>query len=47
MICGSGQRSAIGAGLLARQGFDGVIQVVGGGVGAWEGLGRPVERAPC
>ena len=46
VICGSGQRSAIGASLLAGQGFAGVIHVVGGGVGAWEGLGRPVERPP-
>lgn len=44
VMCAVGQRSAIGASLLARQGFADVIHVVGGGVGDWEALGRPVER---
>jgi rhodanese-related sulfurtransferase/glyoxylase-like metal-dependent hydrolase (beta-lactamase superfamily II) len=44
VICASGQRSAIGASLLAGQGFGEVVHVVDGGVAEWEALGRPVER---
>jgi hydroxyacylglutathione hydrolase len=44
VICGSGQRSAVGASLLLRHGVRDVLHVVGGGVGTWERAGRPVER---
>ncbi|MGE0025740.1 MAG: rhodanese-like domain-containing protein [Thermoleophilia bacterium] len=44
VICGSGQRAAIGASLIAGHDVPEVIHVVGGGIGAWERLGRPVER---
>ncbi len=44
VICASGQRSAIGASLVARHDVAEVIHVTGGGIGAWEALGRPVER---
>jgi hydroxyacylglutathione hydrolase len=43
VICASGQRSAVGASLLARRGVAEVIHVVDGGVATWEELGRPVE----
>jgi rhodanese-related sulfurtransferase/glyoxylase-like metal-dependent hydrolase (beta-lactamase superfamily II) len=44
VICASGQRAAIGASLIAGQGVPRVFHVIGGGVEAWERLGRPVER---
>jgi hydroxyacylglutathione hydrolase len=47
VICASGQRAAIGASLVARHDVADVIHVVGGGVGAWEALGLPVEREPA
>lgn len=43
VICGSGQRAAIGASLVSGHDVPEVIHVVGGGVGAWQRLGRPVE----
>jgi rhodanese-related sulfurtransferase len=46
VICASGQRAAIGASLIAGRAAE-VIHVVGGGVAAWERLGRPVERGPA
>ena len=44
VVCGSGQRSAVGASLLMRHGADDVIHVVDGGVPLWECSGWPVER---
>ncbi len=44
VICGSGQRSAVGASLLQRFGARDVIHVVDGGVSRWEREGWPVER---
>jgi rhodanese-related sulfurtransferase len=43
VICGSGQRSAVGASLLARHGARAVIHVVDGGVPSWQRAGWPVE----
>jgi glyoxylase-like metal-dependent hydrolase (beta-lactamase superfamily II)/rhodanese-related sulfurtransferase len=45
VICGSGQRSAVAASLLQRDGAEDVIHVVDGGVPLWERSGWPVERA--
>ena len=44
VVCGSGQRSAVGASLLQRHGARAVIHVVDGGVPLWERSGWPVER---
>jgi glyoxylase-like metal-dependent hydrolase (beta-lactamase superfamily II)/rhodanese-related sulfurtransferase len=44
VICASGQRSAIGASLLQREGARDVLHVVDGGVGTWGRRGWPVER---
>jgi hydroxyacylglutathione hydrolase len=44
-ICGSGQRSAVAAGVLQRFGAERVIHVVDGGVPLWERRGWPTERA--
>ena len=44
VICGSGQRSAVGASLLQRFGARDVIHVVDGGVPRWQREGWPVER---
>jgi hydroxyacylglutathione hydrolase len=43
VICGSGQRSAVAASLLARHGARAVIHVVDGGVPSWQRAGWPVE----
>jgi hydroxyacylglutathione hydrolase len=43
-ICASGQRSALAASLLQREGARDVIHVVDGGVGTWADHGWPVER---
>jgi glyoxylase-like metal-dependent hydrolase (beta-lactamase superfamily II)/rhodanese-related sulfurtransferase len=43
-ICASGQRSAVAASLLQREGAQHVIHVVDGGVGTWDRSGWPVER---
>ena len=43
VICGSGQRSAVGASLLRRRGAREVFHVVDGGVGTWRRSGFPVE----
>jgi hydroxyacylglutathione hydrolase len=42
-ICMSGQRSAVAASLLKRQGIESVIHVADGGVGTWEREGYPIE----
>jgi rhodanese-related sulfurtransferase len=44
VICGSGQRSAVGASLLKRFGAEDVIHVVDGGVPRWQREGWPIER---
>jgi hydroxyacylglutathione hydrolase len=43
VVCMSGQRSAVGASLLQREGFEHVLHVVDGGVGTWARSGRPTE----
>ncbi len=45
VICGSGQRAAIGASLLQRFGAPSIVHVVDGGVGRWRELGHPIETA--
>ena len=45
VICASGQRSAVAASLLKAHGAGEVIHVVDGGVGTWQRLGFPIERA--
>ena len=45
VICGSGQRSAVAAGLLELHGAAKPIHVVDGGVGTWESAtARPVNQ---
>lgn len=44
VICGSGYRSTVAASVLARAGFDNVINVPGG-MGAWQEAGFPVTTA--
>lgn len=44
VMCGSGMRAGIAAGLLLRAGAKDVIHVVDGGVERWASLGRPVTR---
>ena len=44
VICASGQRSAVGASLLLRDGAQRVLHVVDGGVGTWAAHGWPIER---
>jgi hydroxyacylglutathione hydrolase len=43
VICASGQRSAVAAGLVQRLGADTVMHVAGGGVPAWRRAGYPIE----
>jgi glyoxylase-like metal-dependent hydrolase (beta-lactamase superfamily II)/rhodanese-related sulfurtransferase len=43
VVCGSGQRSAVGASLLQRAGAASVIHVVDGGVPSWRRAGWPIE----
>jgi glyoxylase-like metal-dependent hydrolase (beta-lactamase superfamily II)/rhodanese-related sulfurtransferase len=45
VVCGSGQRSAVGASLLQRQGATDVIHVVDGGIPRWAREGWPIEHA--
>jgi len=42
-ICSSGQRSAVAASLLLRDGARHVIHVADGGVGTWQSNGWPIE----
>jgi len=44
VICGSGQRAAIGASLLQRHGARDVIHVVEGGVPLWKRQGWPIDQ---
>ena len=43
VICGSGQRAAVGASLVQRFGAEEVVHVVEGGVPKWKKLGNPIE----
>lgn len=43
VICGSGQRAAVGASLIKRAGLEHVVHVIDGGVPKWERLGHPTE----
>ncbi len=45
VICGSGQRAAVGASLIQRFGATDVIHVIDGGVPKWKQLGLPIEPA--
>ncbi len=45
VICGSGQRAAVGASLVARHGAKDVIHVTPGGVPAWGRAGNPIEKS--
>jgi hydroxyacylglutathione hydrolase len=44
VVCGSGQRAAVAASLIARAGAREVIHVVEGGVPKWGRLGQPLTR---
>jgi len=44
VVGASGQRAAVGASLLQREGATDVIHVVDGGVGTWADHGWPLER---
>jgi rhodanese-related sulfurtransferase len=43
VICGTGQRAAVGASLLQRHGARDVWHVVDGGVPHWKRAGHPVD----
>ena len=43
LICGSGYRSTVAASVLARAGFENVVNITGG-MAAWEQAALPVER---
>ncbi len=43
VVCGSGQRAAVGASLIQRLGAERVIHVIEGGVPKWKRLGHPIE----
>ena len=43
VVCGSGERAAVGASLVQRFGGDDVIHVIDGGVPKWKSLGHPVD----
>jgi glyoxylase-like metal-dependent hydrolase (beta-lactamase superfamily II)/rhodanese-related sulfurtransferase len=45
VICSSGQRAALAASLLARDGADHPIHVADGGVGTWRDHGWPIETS--
>ena len=44
VLCGSGQRAAVGASLVQRFGADEVIHVIDGGVPKWRDMGLPIEE---
>ena len=44
VICASGQRSAVGAGLLELHGAKQPLHVIDGGVGTWASRGWPTEK---
>ncbi len=43
VVCGSGERAAVGASLVKRYGATEVIHVIEGGVPKWKRLGHPIE----
>ncbi len=43
VVCGSGERAAVGASLLQLHGAEQVIHVIEGGVPKWKRMGHPVE----
>ena len=45
VVCGSGERAAVGASLVQRFGADEVIHVIDGGVPMWERLGLPISES--
>jgi rhodanese-related sulfurtransferase len=45
VLCGSGQRAAVAASLVARHGATQVIHVTPGGVPAWGRAGHPIEKS--
>jgi hydroxyacylglutathione hydrolase len=44
-ICKGGKRSGLAASILQREGFEDVMHVSRGGVGAWRESGRPIETS--
>lgn len=44
VMCGSGQRAAVGASLLQRYGAQHALHVVEGGVSKWKRQGWPTEQ---
>ena len=45
VVCGSGQRAAVGASLIQRYGAEDVTHVIDGGVPKWGRLGLPIESS--
>ncbi len=43
LYCASGRRSAAARAYLQQQGFTDVVDLAGG-IGAWAGAGKPIER---
>ena len=43
VVCGSGERAAVGASLVQRFGVEEVVHVIDGGVPKWKRLGHPVD----
>ena len=43
VVCGSGERAAVGASLVQRFGAEEVVHVIDGGVPKWQRLGHPIE----
>jgi hydroxyacylglutathione hydrolase len=46
VVCGSGQRAAVGASLIQAHGAKSVIHVIEGGVPKWRSLGLPITEDP-
>ncbi len=44
VVCGSGERAAVGSSLVKRYGAEEVIHVIDGGVPKWKRLGLPIEN---
>jgi rhodanese-related sulfurtransferase len=44
VICGSGERAAVGSSLVQRYGAERVVHVIDGGVPKWRELGHSIER---
>ena len=45
VVCGSGERAAVGASLTQRFGAEDVLHIIDGGVPKWRRLGLPIEEA--